>query len=179
MISLMFFVLTCGFTSVRDVLDVVLIPFILAIFGLVIPRLWQNRERDLQIKTILVTEISQLVMSTVVIMHLFKTNSQRESDKDRISQSKMDEILQNWKIQACVIGSKLHAYFPDKNKPASERIHKRWANYCDMLSNYCEENNEKTLNISDHWKKMQEDFFEPKAEFIEEILACKVEGFRD
>lgn len=178
MTSLMFFVLTWGFTSVRDILDVILIPFILAIFGLIIPRLWQNRERDLQIKKILVTEISQLVMSTVVIMHLFKTNSLRESDKNKISQSKMDETLQNWKIQACVIGSKLHAYFPGKNKQAPEPMHKRWANYCDMLSDYCEKN-EKVISITDHWKKMQDDFFGPKAAFIEEILACKIEGFRD
>ena len=69
-----------GFCSLKDLLDVALVPIALAFLVPWVTQRWQNRQRDTQIKAELVAEISRLVMKTVMTVYVFKTPRKRQSD---------------------------------------------------------------------------------------------------
>ncbi len=68
-----------GFGSLKDVLEVLLVPIVLAVLVPWITRRWRDRQRDSEIKTELVSEISRLVMTTVMTVFLFSTSHLRKS----------------------------------------------------------------------------------------------------
>ncbi len=175
MIQIYFIEFKFGFDSIKDMLDVVLVPLILGIFGLLIPQLWDKRKRNSDTKTKLVTEISEIVMTTVMSLHLTK-NSQADNSKP--IEGSLDEIYKRWMVETCVIGSKLHAYFPNPEK-GEEQIHRKWHIFSDHLSEYYKTNRIKeNITDLDYFKKEREILFKEKASIIAEILTSKITGFR-
>lgn len=122
-----------GFCSLKDILDVVMVAIALAVLAPWITRRWQDRQRDSQTKTELVAEISGLVMTTVMTVHLFKTNLKPHSNTDHSQEQELEAIYKKWRVDTCVIGSKLHAYFPNPKK-GDLPIHQKWQRFSDRLS---------------------------------------------
>lgn len=63
-------------------------------------------------------------MTTVMTVHVFKTRyMQKNMTNDSQEHELLDQVYKKWRVDTCVIGSKLHAYFPDTRK-GDEQIHK-------------------------------------------------------
>src|SRR5688500_16918060 len=97
----------------RDLLEILLMPIALALLAPWITRRWQERQRDSKTKVGLVTEISRLVMTTVMTFHLSRTHQTGHGTDVQKLSADLDVAYKKWVIGSCVIGSKLHAYFPD------------------------------------------------------------------
>jgi len=69
-----------GFCSLKDVLEVVLIPIALALLVPWITRRWQETQRDSEIKTELIAEISELVMTMVMTVYLFNAGHTNKAE---------------------------------------------------------------------------------------------------
>jgi len=167
-----------GFSSLKDVLDIILVPIALALIAPWITRRWQDRQRDSQIKTELVTEITGLVMTTVMTVYLFNMRRAQQSMNNDTQENELDRIYRKWRVDTCVIGSKLHAYFPEKEK-GDTQIHRRWHCFSDQLTKHCENGMDMNCKkIPDQLEKEKEALFEEKAKIIENILAARITGFR-
>lgn len=165
-----------GFSSVKDILSVLMVPVALVLLAQWIAHRWQDRQRDSETKTKLVADISELVMSTVMTLHLFRTSDKQQSNSN---EQEVDQVYKKWRVDTCVIGSKLHAYFPDPKK-GNEQIHKKWRFFSDSLSEYYENGSEKENKKSiEHWEKEKEKLFDQKSKIIAEILTSKITGFRN
>lgn len=167
-----------GFSSLKDILDVVMIPVTLSLIAPWITQRWQNRQRDTQIKTQLIAEISGLVMTTIMTVHLLNAGYRQQIMTNDNQESELDRVYKKWRADTCVIGSKLHAYFPDKEK-GDMQIHEKWKNFSNQLTQYYEDSRaENPKKSGDGLKKEKENLFEIKATIIEEILASKITGFK-
>lgn len=167
---------TFGFSSLKDILDVVMVPIAVALLAPWITRRWQDRQRDSRTKTELVAEISELVMTTIMTVYFFKTNPRQHDDDDNSEEQELDRIYKKWLVSTCVVGSKLHAYFPDPQK-GDKQIHKKWKLFSDRVNEYYENIRNRGCKNSD-WEDGRETLFEEKAEIIAEILTSKITGFR-
>lgn len=162
-----------GFSSLKDVLDVVMVPTALALLASWIPHRWQQRQRDSEIKTELVAEISGLVMRTVAIAR-FNPSDLRQLENDHSRQDELNRIYQEWSVETCVTGSKLHAYFVN-DELGNKQIHKRWNRFSEKLSQYYKDSRDLRSMVSEsQW----DDLLNEKALIIKDILASKITGFR-
>lgn len=99
-----------------------------AIFsGLFIPwitRRWQHTQKELELKTDLVGDISDAVMKTVMTARLTRTTqAMGEHGVDPGNQEQeLNRTYKEWVVSSCIIGSKIHAYFPEEEK-GEEQIH--------------------------------------------------------
>lgn len=117
-------------------------PFILLVTGamlsgLIIPlitRSWQNRQKSLEIKTGLVSEISETVMEffmSIQFVHIRKEI--RGNPPIAVTpqeQAEFDQAYKAWEVRSAVIGTKLQAYFPESN------ISKKWTAFSDVLTRF-------------------------------------------
>jgi hypothetical protein len=77
--------------------------------SIVIPvftRRWQNHQKELELKTSLVTEITQVVTSLVVAVQFGELGAKSQSQKE------FDAAYREWETGSAVIASKLRGYFP-------------------------------------------------------------------
>ena len=165
----------------KDALDIVLVPIVLTGLALWLPRRWQNKQKELELKSGLVSEISEAVMTTVMSVYLYNTlggQLQKNNVGAEDQRHELDKTYKKWKVDSCIIGSKIHAYFPVEEK-GDEQIHIKWTDFSDRLSEYFkkyreiqEENNECTL------EKDKERILHLKAKIIQEILVSQITGFR-
>jgi hypothetical protein len=89
-------------------------PLVLLVVGavfssLVIPvftRRWQNHQKELELKTGLVTEITQVVTSLVMSVQFAEMRAKSQSQED------FDAAYREWETGSAVIASKLRGYFP-------------------------------------------------------------------
>jgi len=163
-----------GFESLKDVLSVLLIPVFLALLAPWIGRRWQERQRDTQAKTELVAAISELVMRTVVTTQILRATQSPDVEASQSKSNEFESINKAWRVGACVVGSKLHAYFPDPNK-GDDQLHLKWRRFADEVTNFCQERSATKNN--DQWERHKEALFERKADLIEEILRSRLTGF--
>ncbi len=159
-----------GFGSLRDVLDVVMVPTALALLAIWIPHKWQNRQRDSEIKTDLVAEISELVMRTVAAR--YNPYDIRPTKDDHSREDELNRIYEKWSVDTCVTHSKLHAYFPHSKK-GDESIHERWKHFSQDLSLYYQDSRDTNKVSADQWEHLLTE----KARIIEDILASQLTGF--
>lgn len=155
-----------------------------AIFtGIFIPwitRRWQYKQKELELKTKLVSDITKSVMKTAMTIYLFnapKNQLQLSMDSNK-QQEELNETYKEWKVDSCIIGTKLHAYFPEE-KLGDEQIHKKWDRFKDALSKFYEENSD--INKKKDARVLEEEkekLFDEKAKIIQEILASRIKVFR-
>jgi hypothetical protein len=163
-----------GFTSLKDVLEVVLTPITLALLAPWITRRFQERQRELEIKRELIAEISGLVMNTVMSIYLLKTKPAQKRTDYISHDDELDRIYNKWRVDNCVIGSKLHAYFPDPQK-TSIPIHLQWRDFSERLSHYYEFWRDNSFRKDERAMfKDKEDLFKSKESVIREILQAKL-----
>lgn len=161
-----------------EVLDVLLIPVTLALLVPWITRRWQHKQRESQIKVELVAAISELVMSTVMTVFVFQTKHKTTTGKNDTQEEELNRVYQKWRVDTCVIGSKLHAYFPDKSQGDSQ-IHRKWHRFSDQLTEYYERQMDTGAGGDPKQLEAEKNvLFNTKAMIIEEVLRARITGFR-
>ena len=96
--------------------------------GLVLPsitRRWQNYQKELDLKTELVAEMSKSLMTVLETFEFSILHSLDGTESVNKHSTGRNEVLKEWKIWSCVIGSKLHAYFPNKDE-SGDQLHIKW-----------------------------------------------------
>ena len=146
--------------------------------GLFLPwitRRWQLWQKELELKTELVAEISEVVMSAAMDAELAQESS-INADAKSGGRTHID-AYRDLKVDSCIIGSKLHAYFPDESREENE-IHKKWKRFSDELVDYFK----RMCNLVPGGNVVQanekNNLLNTKADIIKEILATKMTGWR-
>ena len=108
-------------------------PLLLLIIGALISALlvpwltqrWQNHQKKLELKSDLVSQISESVVNIVmaVLYAVLGTKS--------LTPEKYDEAFRDWQIRQAVIGSQIRAYFP-------REIGDEWGAYSKIVTNFYE-----------------------------------------
>ena len=102
-------------------------PFVLLLAGallssLVVPaitRRWQDHQKELELKTALVTEITETVTDLVMAVQFAELGTVSQT------QEEFDAAYRKWEIESAVIGSKLRAYFPETDLGSQWRAYTR------------------------------------------------------
>jgi len=82
-----------------------------------ITRNWQQRQKRLEVKTALVTDISEVVMRFMLAIQ-FVEMSVRTFD-----QSRFDDAYRDWEVGSAILGTKLQAYM------AATTLPRRWTEF--------------------------------------------------
>ena len=134
--------------------------------GLVLPsitRRWQNYQKELDLKTDLVAEMSASLMTILMTFEFSLLHTSDGAEIGNKGDSELTEKSKEWKIWSCVIGSKLHAYFPD------DPLHKKWTSFSKEVSLFCE------TATKDNWSKEKEPLLSTKAKLIKQVLNQKID----
>ena len=89
-----------------------------ALTGIIVPaiaRSWQIRQKELEIKIDLVSDVSESVMTLLMAIQFVHVMPRRYPDgADRLSefQQNLDKRFSEWEVRRSVIGTKLEAYLP-------------------------------------------------------------------
>jgi hypothetical protein len=78
-------------------------------------RQWQNRDKELDVKTTLVADISESVTDFVLAVQFAELKSVSQSQAD------FDRAFRQWEVDSAAIESKLQAYFPRSDVPEDWR----------------------------------------------------------
>ena len=92
------------------------------ISSLLIPwffQIWQNQQTELEIKTNLISKISESVITLVMTTQsvLIQNNNQHITSSDQLIQlfDNLNEKYRKWEIESATINSQLRAYFPNSD----------------------------------------------------------------
>ena len=164
-----------SFSSLKEILEVLMIPLAAVLLGAWVAHRWQNRQRDSAIRAELIVEISRLVMTTLMTLQLIKT-FQHTAEKN--SQHELDATYRKWVVETCVINSKIHAYFPNPDM-GDKQIHRRWHLFSDRVSKYFEDHmpDGNTTDIAAE-NSEKDHILNEKARIIGLILTTKITGFK-
>jgi len=173
-------------------------PFVLLVIGalisgLLIPSItteWQNRQKELEIKTELVGKISEAVMSMVmpvqrVELKLYhdrlgnennltkiQNDTKAKADIDR-SFGEVNDQFSKWMVSSATIGSQLKAYYPNTPIPSkwnsfSENVSRFYSN---IQADYSFTFNGLPTDRED-WVKTRSNILEQRDNIIQTILDC-------
>jgi len=104
-------------------------PLLLLIVGALISsylipsltRQWQINEKELEIKTALVSQIGEAVASIMTTAQLAEVRNTSQTRQE------YDEAFRRWEMERAVIGAQIQAYFPQT------QIGSEWEPYCRVL----------------------------------------------
>ena len=99
--------------------------------GLLIPWIttqWQNHEKELEIKTSLVSKISEYATRMIMAIQ-FVDISNSQGINSSLTNKEYDNEYRDWKINSDIIQSQISAYFPDTN------IDKNWKKFSNAVEN--------------------------------------------
>ncbi len=132
-----------------------------------------NHQKALEIKTDIIRELIQLVMT--ILVNGDDYHKAKGEDKEKLK--KLNEKKEkNWLIKKCVIGSKLHAYFPD-NMYGGVKLHEYFSDV--LAKQFIDYSLGKDLKIEPNecpeqdlntWEGQSQCLLIKKAAFIQEIL---------
>ena len=140
-------------SAVKEVLAHPLLLLLLGaiLTGLVIPRVtrgWHTHQKALEIKTELVSELSKAIMEMIMAVQYARLGAVGQTQAD------FDAAYSKWEIASSVIGTKLHAYFPQTLIPAT------WEGFAEQVTDfYAIEGvplNERSKFESELWKKLRQ-----------------------
>jgi hypothetical protein len=105
-------------------------PIVLLIVGAIISsflipfytRAWQDHQKELELKTELVSENSGAVTPIIISAQTIKSTTSPSSN--------YYIAYQNWETSSAIVGSKLQAYFHDTSLPSE------WNNYSKILTDF-------------------------------------------
>ena len=174
-------------------------PFILlltgfALTGLIVPtitRWWQIRQKELEIKIELVSEISESVMKFVMAIqfsHIAARSYGNHTEELSRIQHDLNNSYHEWEVRSAVIGTKLQAYLPDTSS-----IPEEWTDFGRVMQDfYAQEGMPKgeiqtfAVSISDRlskllggetvghkWDELKDAILKKKSNIIASILACR------
>ncbi len=162
-----------GLDTYKDIIEVAVIPILVLFLTLFLPRRWQVRQKELEIKSDLVAEISKLVMGSITIIDLLDSSGRVE-----MQEQEMDKTFTNFKVESCVLKSKIHAYYPNETK-AENQMHEKWERFSQSIEEYYEM---KKIIIKEKSgidiDKKRDNILIEKSKIVREILRSKITGFR-
>lgn len=105
-------------------------PVVLLVLGFVLTTLvggllterWQSRAKEWELKTSLVTRMTEEVMNILMAVQLAEVGAKSQTQED------FDAAYKRWEIQQGVIGSTIRAYFPEAN------LGKTWDEFAEQVS---------------------------------------------
>ena len=108
----------------------VLQPFLLLIATAIIShylipkitRRWQDHQKELELKTGFVSEISESVLGIVMAVQFAEGGAKSQT------QEQFDEAYRDWEIKKAIIGSKIRGYFPQTT------LGPDWDDFADIVS---------------------------------------------
>ena len=120
--------------SVKEILSN---PFLLLIVGgiltgLLIPFIttqWQNHEKELEIKTSLVSKISEYATRMLMAIQFVEVSQSRGTNSS-LTNEEYDNEYRDWKINSDILQSQISAYFPSTN------IDKNWKKFSNAVENF-------------------------------------------
>jgi hypothetical protein len=141
------------------------------ITSLIIPwffQLWQDHQKELEIKTNLVSRISEsvtkLVLSTQSVLLANNHGQIHTIEQKRELFDELNDEYKDWEISSAVIGSQLQAYFPHVN------LSKEWGSlmiyshsFSENVTDFYRLSNEVTVNSTN-----QIDFFEDRQTLLQQ-----------
>jgi hypothetical protein len=155
-----------------------------ALSGVLIPlfmRRWQNRQKELELKASLVSEMSQSIMTMLVAIRSFH-QSGADPDKTR----ELEQVSREWQIQNAITGTKLKAYFPAKD---DKDISDTWRVFADIVTEFAflhskTRDQQKTLmaglaqrlstlikpKVTKDWEGLMEAIYKSKSMLIRKVL---------
>jgi hypothetical protein len=168
-----------------------------ALTGVIVPaitRLWQTRQKELEIKIDLVSDVSESVMTFLMAIQFVHVKPRRYPDRAKeLSefQQELNKRYFEWEVRRSVIGTKLEAYLPDKTIPA------KWTDFDDAMNDfYAQEGMSKDAlqtfapgvsgklsrllgeDVGHTWSQQREAILKMKAEIIAKILASPTLNIR-
>lgn len=145
-------------------------PFILLIIGagissLLVPwitRKWQLIQKALELKTEIITGIIDCIVTILENGGNLHKAKKESKDPDEISslENNLKKKRKDWVRKSCIVGSKLHAYFPDKE------FHKELDELREKCITFCFENYENRQTE----EREKEGLYVIKEELINKIL---------
>jgi hypothetical protein len=176
-----------------------------ALTGILVPALtrrWQDRQKELDIKASLVSELSEAIMSIVMAVQFVRVRAERaqhglvdtfdEKAKEK-RQEEFSEAYRTWEVRSAVLGTKLEAYFPDTTIPSD------WTTFSDVVTRFyalegVREHHrqegltrllEQMLPSLSHeerfrrgWPGLKEAILKKKSEIIRNVLNSRISAFR-
>lgn len=119
--------------------------------GWVIPRVtrgWHTQQKALEIKTDLVTELSKSIMEMITAIQYARLGTVSQTQAD------FDNAFRTWEVDSSVIGTKLHAYFPETAIPGI------WTNCTERIRDFYAiegvSNEEKRKFELELWEKLRQ-----------------------
>ncbi len=150
--------------------------------GIFIPwflRRRQYKQKELELKIQIVSDITESVVKFITIIYLFqiRKNETQNSIDEESQEKKMKEAFKEWEVLSCVICTKLDSYFPKKKKDKSLR--ERWDEFKEELLIFYDNYEANKRKVDEKKLKIEKDrLFKRKHKIIEEILISKITGFR-
>jgi hypothetical protein len=170
--------------------------------GLLLPglaRQWQDRQKEIELKTGLVSELSESIVEIVMAVQFAHIRSTRKGSRAgngdvRAAQQELDRAYLTWEVRSAVIGTKLQAYFSETTIPES------WTAFSEIVTDfYALEgvNNEDAKQelardirtrlsrmrgvggeVGEEWVNLKNGVLEVKADLIDQILRSPIHIFR-
>ena len=87
-----------------------------------ITRRWQDRQKELEVKTGLVTELSEVTMSILLAIQFVRVRRDQPTALASTEvltkrQQEFDDAYRAWEVQSAIVGTKLQAYFTGTRIP--------------------------------------------------------------
>jgi hypothetical protein len=167
-----------------------------AVTGFLIPTLTrrsQDRQKELELKTELVSELSESIMEMVMAVQFSHMTLTRGEDVDLESLEKeLNQAYREWEVRSAVIGTKLQSYFPATTIPTE------WREFSNTVGQFYalegasyERRQELALNIrekllgmlgpgsvaSEDWGDLRGGILEKKAELIRKVIEAPLSTF--
>ena len=125
---------------------------------------YQNHQKVLELKTELITELINCIMEILGNGDLYHEEEDPNEKSEILKNAKKKKKY--WVIKKCVIGSKLHAYFP-KGEYKGKELHKYFSK--DLTNKFIEYCLNEDMGLKD-WEKEKEILLKDKEKIIEIIL---------
>jgi hypothetical protein len=157
------------------------------ISSLLIPwffQIWQNQQTELEIKTNLVSKISESVIALVMATQsiLLQNNYQQINSFDEFIHlfDNLNEKYAQWEIESAIINSQLRAYFPNSDVSNLWGSLKIYSNsFSENVTDFYRLSNEAKINSTspiDFGEKRQA-ILDQMESIIDKILKAKITSF--
>lgn len=157
------------------------------ISSLLIPwffQIWQNQQAELEIKTNLISKISESVIGLVMATQsvLIQNNNQLIDTEDELVHlfDNLNEKYRQWEIESAIINSQLRAYFPNSDVSNLWGSLKIYSNsFSEKVTDFYRLSNEAKINSTspiDFGEKRQA-ILDQMESIIDKILKAKITSF--
>lgn len=87
-----------------------------------ITRRWQDHQKELELKTGFVSEISEIVLGIVMAVQFAEVGAASQT------QEQFDQAYRTWEVKKAIVGSKIRGYFPNTT------LGKDWDEFSEIVS---------------------------------------------